>query len=119
MDRARLGRVADRLVKKSGDQVVFVTFSVVDGSSEEDAPTLERGLTTVNAVVTGASNWADGSQILMTDKAVLVGGGAPVFSVSDQVIIDDITHVIVSVEKLIAAGVHSAVRYIVRRGASA
>lgn len=113
--RSDLANIATRLIDKFGDDVGSVTVTVVPGFDEFTVPTTQRSRVDIKAVVTGADRWADGNTILMGDLAVLVSGEAVQADVGGVVVIDGIDHRIVQKQKILAAGIASAVRYIVRR----
>lgn len=112
--RDNLQGTATRLIAQFGDPVDMVVTTNTSGATEFDAPTLTTTPTTVQAVVTGANKWADGETILMGDLAVLVSGAFPVFEVGAKVEFNGKQYTIIMRRDILATGVKSAVRYIVR-----
>lgn len=112
--RDNLQGTATRLVAKFGDPVQMIVMTSTAGATEFDAPTLTPTETTVEAVVTGANKWKDGETILMGDLAVMVSGAYPVFDIGARVKIDGKQYTIVMRRDILASGVKSAVRYVVR-----
>lgn len=114
--RDRLESVATRLIGQHGDTVDIVIYIEEPGFDEFTPPTHTQKETPIKAVVTGASEWADGSVILQSDLAVLVSGEGPEADVDDLIKIDGVEYTVIQKRKILAAGVASAIRYFVRRG---
>lgn len=114
--RDRLASVATRLIGQHGDTVNVVMYIEEPGFDEFTPPTHTIKRTPIKAVVTGASEWADGSVILHSDLAVLVSGEEPETQVDAIIEIDGIEYTVIQKHRILAAGVASAVRYFVRRG---
>ena len=112
--RANLQATATRLIAKFGDEVNNVAIVSTPGLTEYDLPSEAVTLTPVDAVVTGAGKWADGTSILMTDYAVLVSGASALINVGDTLQIDGKPFIVTLRQDILATGVKSAVRYFVR-----
>ena len=112
--RGRMAKVADRLIAKHGDNVDAVTVTMVDGATEFDPPTSSKSSVQVGAVVSGVSKWDVNDTILMTDLKVSVSGLAPMQPMGGVIEIDGVSHTIVHIQKVMASGVPSLVKYFVR-----
>lgn len=112
--RNNLQGTATRLIGKFGDAVQSVTITTTAGVNEFDAPTRTATATPFDAIVTGASKWANGDTILHSDLRVLVSGAVPLMAVGDKVEINGKLHTVTVVDAKLATGVASAVVYFVR-----
>lgn len=114
--RDRLKAVADNNVAKFGDPIQLITITSTPGTTEFDPPVLSEVVTDAMGVVTGVQHWETSQTVLASDLKVLVGGSAPVSDLGGIIKIDGVTHTIIQVNKILAAGQASAVKYFVRRG---
>ena len=114
--RERLASVATRLIGQHGDPVGIVEYVEVPGPDEFTPPTYTETVTTIMAVVTGASQWADQVTILHSDLSVFVSGEQSEANVGNVMQIDGSDYTVIQKHKILAAGFASAIRYFVRRG---
>jgi hypothetical protein len=110
----RMQKTASRLLKdkRQGD-IIYVQPGATSGPawSPVVSPPINH---TLDATATGASEYADGSQVLASDKVVTAAVFAVDPSMSGRVLINGASHEVVKIERLPESGTVVAWRVFVR-----
>lgn len=112
-DYNKMKATADRLLNRFSQGVIeYETVTTVPPANSWEEPVETVTRTTIEGVAGGVSQeFVDGVSILSTDLQVIASSPVPV---GGRIIIDGVHHVVVRHDKIPAAGVTVAHRYILR-----
>lgn len=117
IDYAKLRQTATRLLDESKQGVIEYVGagSFNPGATPLDAPTVSRFFNLTSGIVRGVSQkFVDGETILATDLQAMIRYDAEV-SVGDILVIDTVSHVILRIDKIPAAGIPLVQRVFIRK----